>query len=452
MSEFVIEYELEKVISKTTKEYLNEVISSYNSGNYRSTIVVLYSVVIFDLLEKVKILSEIYHDEKANQILEELRNMESDETTYSSREKFLVKAIKDKTVLLNDIEYGKLQHLRENRNWCAHPVHNQDYKLINPTKEEARAFIRMSFESVFQKEALLSRKVLDDILQTSYDYYSRMQLDGLKNYLNDKFYSKMNQGVKDKTFESLWKIVFILDDEQCIKTRHSSYYALLFLIDTNQSHYYELAKNDVQKYSNIKIPKNEIGFESYYACISNSPAEALIYMLSEHPKFYENMTEASREIVNAIVEQNITYLTISYYLSESMEAHLSKINAKRNTIYISQNGYSDIPKYDIYAHDDLMHLYYKSIEIGCSDVVKQFIINHFTHSPSYANTDNIWIFVKSILNIFNNNELTELLLGMNNNNQIHGSRNKGSIMYDLKNFYKTKTGKELDLTNYPKLK
>ncbi len=452
MSEFVIEYELEKVISKTTKEYLNEVISSYNSGNYRSTIVVLYSVVIFDLLEKVKILSEIYHDEKANQILEELNNMEGDDTTYSSREKFLVKGIKDKTVLLNDIEYGKLQHLRESRNWCAHPVHNQDYKLINPTKEEARAFIRMSFESVFQKEALLSRKVLDDILQTSYDYYSRMQLDGLKNYLNDKFYCKMNQGVKDKTFESLWKIVFILDDEQCIKTRHSSYYALLFLIDTNPSHYYELAKNDIQKYSNIKIPKNEIGFESYYACISNSPAEALIYMLSEHPKFYQNMTEASREIVNAIVPQNITYLTLSYYLSESMEEHLSKIIAKRNSIYISQNGYSDVSKYDIYARDDLVYLYHKSIEIGCDDVVKKFIINHFICSPSYANTDNIWILVKSILNIFTSNELTELLHGMNNNNQIHGSRNKGSIMHDLKNYYKTKTGEELELTNYPNLR
>lgn len=77
MSEFIIEYELEKVKSNLTKEYLKEVISSYNSGNYRSTIVVLYSVVIFDLLEKMKILSEIYNDGKATKILDELKVKES---------------------------------------------------------------------------------------------------------------------------------------------------------------------------------------------------------------------------------------------------------------------------------------------------------------------------------------------------------------------------------------
>lgn len=452
MSEFVIEYELEKVTSITTKEYLKEVISSYNSGNYRSTIVVLYSVVIFDLLEKVKILSEIYHDEKATEILESIKTMEGDETTYSSREKFLVKAVKDKTVLLNDIEYGKLQHLRENRNWCAHPVHNQDYKLINPTKEEARAFIRISFEIIFQKEALLSRKVLDDILQTSYDYYDKMQLDGLKNYLNDKFYSKMNQGVKDKTFESLWKIVFMLNDEQCIKTRHSSYYALLFLININPEHYYGIVKNDTQRYSNIQMPENKIEFESYHASISNSPAEALIFMLSEHPKLYNNMTEASRAIINTIAPKNITYLTVSYYLSESMENHLSKIIDKRDSIYIMANGYCDTSKYDIFAHDDLLLLYKKALELGCDDVVKDFIINHFVHSPSYNNTDYIWSFVYPIINTFTGDELKTLLNGMNNNSQIHGSRNKNSIMYDLNRYYKTSTNRDLDLTDYPNLR
>lgn len=325
MSEFVIEYELEKVTSNTTKEYLKEVISSYNSGNYRSTIVVLYSVVVFDLLEKVKILSEIYHDDKAMKILSTMKEMEINNDSYSNREKFLLNEIKNKTLLLNDIEYGRLQNLKQNRDWCAHPVHNQDYKLINPTKEEARALIRNSFEIVFQKEALLSRKVLKDILETSKDYYNRMKLDGFENSINDRFYSKINQATKDQIFKSLWQIVFVLDNEQCIKTRESSYYALLFLINLNPTYYYEIVKKDSIEYSNIKFPEDELKFESHHASIKNSPLEALVYMLSEHPKFYYNMTETAMEIIKAIIQENITYLTISYYLSESIEQHLSKL-------------------------------------------------------------------------------------------------------------------------------
>jgi hypothetical protein len=47
---FILEDEMENVVSPQTKEYLKEVVSSYNHGNYRSAIVVLYTVVIFDLI------------------------------------------------------------------------------------------------------------------------------------------------------------------------------------------------------------------------------------------------------------------------------------------------------------------------------------------------------------------------------------------------------------------
>lgn len=452
MSEFVIEYELEKVKSNLTKEYLKEVISSYNSGNYRSTIVVLYSVVIFDLLEKMKILSEIYNDEKATKILDELKVRESNNDSYSSREKFLMEEVKTSTVLLNDIEYGKLLQLRENRNWCAHPVHNQDYKLINPSREEARAFIRISFESVFQKEALLSKELLSDILRTSADYYDKMHIDGLERYLNDKFYSKMNDGVKNKIFTSLWKIVFVTNNDQCNKTRHSSYYALLYLINTDPNKFYDIVKKDNLRYSNIEIPNAEIKFEYYYANIANSPTEALIYMLSEHPKFYTNMTDAAKAIINSLVTKNITYTTISYYMSESIESHLEKLIALRDSLYVEKNGYCNTHMYDIFSYDDIMSLYNVALERDCEKVVKEFMINLFVKSPSYATTDSLWKFIFSNIRIFTEDELEMLLDGMNKNSQIYDSRNKSSIMNDFNRYYSIhRTSGNLVLTNYSNL-
>ena len=65
MQEFVLEEQIENVINKKTKKYLMEVISSYNNGNYRAAVVVLYTTVIYDLLQKLVALKEIYNDKGA---------------------------------------------------------------------------------------------------------------------------------------------------------------------------------------------------------------------------------------------------------------------------------------------------------------------------------------------------------------------------------------------------
>ena len=50
----------EDIYFAKTKEYFSEVISNYASGNYRSAVVMLYSVAICDLLFKLKELCDMY--------------------------------------------------------------------------------------------------------------------------------------------------------------------------------------------------------------------------------------------------------------------------------------------------------------------------------------------------------------------------------------------------------
>ena len=47
-------YNAQKIYSPKSREYFKEVISSYVNGNYRSAIVMLYSVCICDLLFKLQ--------------------------------------------------------------------------------------------------------------------------------------------------------------------------------------------------------------------------------------------------------------------------------------------------------------------------------------------------------------------------------------------------------------
>lgn len=51
-----------------TREYFDEVLSCYYSGNYRSTIVMLYATVICDIVYKLDELVTVYGDTRAQKI------------------------------------------------------------------------------------------------------------------------------------------------------------------------------------------------------------------------------------------------------------------------------------------------------------------------------------------------------------------------------------------------
>lgn len=62
---FILEKEILNVKNTRIKSLLEEVLSSYYQGNYRYAIVVNYTAVIMDLLDKVSDLLNIYQDPSA---------------------------------------------------------------------------------------------------------------------------------------------------------------------------------------------------------------------------------------------------------------------------------------------------------------------------------------------------------------------------------------------------
>ena len=73
----VFAHEFDNIYFQKTKEYFKEVISSYSNGNYRSAIVMLYSVAICDILFKLEELKDMYNDEVAKEILQNIENSKS---------------------------------------------------------------------------------------------------------------------------------------------------------------------------------------------------------------------------------------------------------------------------------------------------------------------------------------------------------------------------------------
>jgi Cft2 family RNA processing exonuclease len=101
MSEFSLESIAEKIHNGKTKKYFQEVLSSYHNGNYRSAVVMLWSVAICDIVYKLQYLVDLYGDKTAKSILDELETLQERGPESGTWEGKLVKDTFEKTKLLD---------------------------------------------------------------------------------------------------------------------------------------------------------------------------------------------------------------------------------------------------------------------------------------------------------------------------------------------------------------
>ena len=86
MQEFSLERITENIHYAKTKGYFQEVLSSYNNENYRSSVVMLWSVAICDIVYKLQYLIDLYDDVQAKQILQEVTNIQDKDHKSSAWE------------------------------------------------------------------------------------------------------------------------------------------------------------------------------------------------------------------------------------------------------------------------------------------------------------------------------------------------------------------------------
>ncbi|UII55434.1 hypothetical protein LS684_17640 [Cytobacillus spongiae] len=126
---------VEGIYHQKTKEYFEEVLSSYEHQNYRSAVVMLYTVVICELIFKLNDLKDIHNDLKAKKILEDLEADKEDNPVSPDWENNLIeKAFKEAKLLENDV-YIHITTLKRYRNLSGHPVLNSIEILHRPNKE-----------------------------------------------------------------------------------------------------------------------------------------------------------------------------------------------------------------------------------------------------------------------------------------------------------------------------
>lgn len=483
MSEFILEEALERVKNKTTKIYLQEVVSSYNNKNYRASVSVLYTILIYDLLQKVIILKEVYGDESADNILTNIHASQKNNPKDPGWEGSLIDDICTYTSLITPAEKEELLYIKQTRNLAAHPIINinefneetfaEELKLKIITKETSIDLIRKAFEIVFLRDAILAKNILQDIIGDIKTFYDRVKDNGLEIYLNSKYFSRMSQNRKNELFKALWKFVFILDNDDCIENRVSNFYGLLFLYKENKHHYLKLMGNNEDYYftklqsetlksycENFNIEVNDFSISSFK---KRSRIVYFISFLKQNPEVYNKLNKYAKNIINSSINSlyiDVDVVTSTLYECEEKNKNIFKkqLETKAEAVFLAEDvssHFNDVFKMiknfctntkskDSLDGGNYCALNEKNLSIileqcqyrGCTKEFLSFIIRYCTSAQNFYQVHYLFEYAKYYFKYFAKNTFYEFLAKMNNNSQFYQNYEKNNMLKELEENFK----------------
>jgi hypothetical protein len=402
METFSIELAAEQIDDPRTKTYFREVYSSYVNGNYRSATVMLWTVIICDLVYKLQNLRDIYGDITAQEILDKMELKQKQNLNSPEWEADLLKAVKERTELLDNAEYHGILSLQNYRHLSAHPVLGPADLLYSPNKDTVRSLIRNALESMLLKPPILSKKIFVEFI-TDLANKKELLLDdaSLKRYLEAKYLKNLKPVVENYIFRSLWKFAFSLSTQEANDNRNINTRALQVMYNRRAGEYKELIRNEIDYYS--KVTPGE-------------PLHHLVEFVSEHPLLYTILGDEARVLIKNITKDDLSLFAISTFLSDSIAEHLEQVMK----LVDAQESFSSYEFLSQSAWDRILAL---AKENNKEPISLHIAITSFVKSGSFDAANNSFTrFIEPYLHKFSKENLLEILTGIEQNKQIHGRR------------------------------
>ena len=312
LDEYSIEQRATQIFDVRTREYFSEVLSCYAAGNYRSSVVMLWSVAVCDLLFKLQHLVDLYGDAKAKDILTDIGKLQEDNERSPIWETKLVESVAEQTQLLDVAERENLLHLQRQRHLAAHPVVNANLQLHRPNRETARALIRNTLDGVLTKAPILSKQIVNELVE-DLEQASGILIDDkkLKAYLDSKYYNRFNPEVEKAVFKALWKFAFRLTDERCEKNRAINYSALRLLYSRNPAQFRAQIEADKDYFSTIAT--------------GGAPVVCLIHFLSREALVYGLLADHAKTAIQHAAESDSAARCLAWFTAPSLQAHADRL-------------------------------------------------------------------------------------------------------------------------------
>ncbi|MEG4496890.1 hypothetical protein QUB05_22425 [Microcoleus sp. F10-C6] len=426
MSEFSLENLSEKIHYGKTKDYFQEVLSSYHNGNYRSAVVMLWSVAVCDLVYKLEYLVDLYQDPVAKSILDELTTLQNNDSKSSYWEVKLIEETHKKTNLLDNSESENLRYLQKQRHLSAHPILDSDTQLHTPNKETVRALIRNTLEDLLIKPPFYTKKIINELLENIAE--AAPALDNrqkVKKYLESRYLSKFKLEVELSIYKTLWKFVFKKEDENCTKNRDINLQTLEVIGNRNP----ESILNQIK------------GEKDYYSNVSSIPLtlDYLVSYLSKNPKIYDLLNEDAKLKIQHKVKTSNTSKIFGWFVKENLQVHYEDI------LYLIEN---DINFYFTMVELKLL------LEIADTkewqNLFCRILSSYYCASRSYDEADSRFQqAISPYLEVFDKETIEFLIERIEKNVQVYGRRKAREEHKEIKKKLFQLHGQEFDLNPYP---
>lgn len=426
MQEFSLERIAEQIHYGKTKGYFEEVLSSYNNGNYRSTVVMLWSVAICDIIYKLQSLIDLYDDSSAKEILREVTAIQDQDYKSSAWEIKLLDDVHEKTYLLDSSEYEDLRYLQKQRHLSAHPVLNSERELHSPNKETVRSLLRNTLEGLLVKPPFYTQRIMKELLEDIAESADVLNTRSkVKKYVESRYLNRTKPAVEINLFRSLWKLVFKLDNDKCEKNRHLNLHVLELLSNRNKASIPPEIEGDSDYYSNVSSTGNPLSF--------------LVYYLSKNSNIFPLLSKDAQLKIEHCIFTDDVGRTVGWFIKDNLSQHGDDIEK-----WIKSG---DHPNFTTAQFDALLEI--ADTEEWQNRFCK-IVTDYYTASYSYDQADMRYeIAIPKYIQLFNADGLAYLAERIEGNSQCYArSRARGDYEI-IKNRIDIVFGDDFDYENFP---
>ena len=332
-----------------SRQYFEEILQCYYSKNYRATIVLLYSFVIYDLFMKLQTMASEGNN-KAEEKLAEINELILKNEKYLEVEKKIIEFFNKNCKLYFNRFTEDVNYLRECRHKCAHLKVN-DNTLYVPEDYQARMLICSMYDNILSVKAPFIMDLFS-IVEEVVEIYSQRIDDISQNGLDERIKNEITKNYLERmTYERLFK-------EEDVRKK------LLSISIENLENSSERKQSLIELILNFPILLDIIKEdESLFEYISNeillNPNGIKYYRL-----FYPRSNKTPYEFFkdNSIVQQPLYSMTLYDAVKESVDfdlAEFSKILINKVPPY---NGFNDADGFMNFFKKHLQDLAIEDIE------------------------------------------------------------------------------------------
>lgn len=382
----------EQIYFQKTREYFEEIEKSFYSESYRSAVVMLYSVVIADLLYKLEELKDYYSDTVAENIINEVNSIRKANPKSSEWENKLIERISKETSIIEPYILVNIEHLKEIRNFSAHPSLDQNNELIKPSREKTMGLIKDMLIGIFIRPPLFIKKITTNILEDISNKKEDFLLDNnkFKKYIRKKYFDKIPDNMIVNVFKDFWKLTFKKENEDCNQNRDIN---LGFLLITMQDYKLKILENirkDKQKYNNISDNSNIVIY--------------LVEFIYYYPEVYTQLSDENKIIIDVATNNQKDYKLLIYYAYKNLEEQLKELSVE---------NFNNLHNKELFEK--------KVEEDGEMSLIIDKYMKFFADSYSYNEADDRFNrFIRPYISKMDLMQVKKLIEIINTNNQIYG--------------------------------